>query len=805
MEPTSTPFAWWGRAVYRRRWIVVAIWLAALALALPVLPRLPGRLRPGGFADDRLPSSRAQATLARELGLSSNTLAVFYRSEGRPYADPEVRRAVGESLDRLRALPPVESIVPPDLNSHQIGRSGQTAYAIVGLSGSAEESLSLLPELKRRAAVPPLADGTRIETLVAGGASFFQDLQDSTERDLRRAELVTLPVAAVALALVFGSLAAAAVPVVAGVATTVLGLASIYALTFSLDLSIFVLNLASMLALGLGTDYALFLVSRFREELARGAGVEQAVATTMSTAGRAVFFSAGTVLVGLAGLVAFRFMLLRSLGIAGMVAVAAAVTAALTLLPAVLGLLGRRVNALPLRYAPPAAPLSSPPSPTLSPLWRGRERVHHDRGQEARGEGAPARGGLWHALAAFVLRHPWRVLVPVLALLLALGAPFAGARLSTPDARILPPDTASRQAVDLLAREFEPGAASPLLLAVTAPGPITASPQLNTLIDLTRAIARDPRVARVDSIVDLDPRLTREQYALLYANPAQSPDLWARGAAQALARGNTTLVTVIPRYDPIGPETKALVKALRATVPAPGWQIQVTGVAAGALDLTESLYRGFPLVVACVVVATYLLLFLTFRSVVLPAKAVVMNALSLVASYGALAAVFQDGALARLPAPFGIMPLGYVEATLPILLFCTLFGLSMDYEVFLLSRVRETYLLTRDNAASVAAGIEASGRVITGAAAIVVAVAGSFAVAAGVVQIKALGLGVAIAVLVDATIVRALLVPATMRLLGDWNWWVPARVDRALRRLERRLAPLPARGPAASVPVEAKP
>jgi RND superfamily putative drug exporter len=823
MEPTSTPFAWWGRAVYRRRWIVVAIWLAVLVLALPVLPRLPGRLRPGGFADDRLPSARAQVTLARELGLSSNTLAVFYRSEGRPYADPEVRQAVGESLDRLRALPPVQSIVPPDLNSRQIGRSGQTVYALVGLSGSAEESLSLLAELKRHAAVPPLADGTRIETLVAGGASFFQDLQDATERDLRRAELVTLPVAAVALALVFGSLAAAAVPVVAGVATTMLGLGVIYALTFSLDLSIFVLNLASMLALGLGTDYALFLVSRFREELARGAGVELAVAATMGTAGRAVFFSAGTVLVGLAGLVAFRFMLLRSLGIAGMVAVAAAVTAALTLLPAVLGILGHRVNALALRrrrallsssHARLLTPTSVAPHPLApSPTRSEEEVVHHDRGQraplslEGRGGTWQSRDtstGFWHALAAFVLRHPWWVLVPVLVFLLVLGAPFAGARLSTPDARILPPDTTSRQAVDLLAREFEPGAASPLLLAVTAPGPITAPPQLDTLIDLTRAIARDPRVARVESIVDLDPRLTREQYALLYANPAQSPDLWARGAAQALARGNTTLVTVIPRYDPIGPETKALVEALRATVPAPGWQIQVTGVAAGALDLTESLYRGFPLVVVCIVGATYLLLFLTFRSVVLPAKAVVMNALSLVASYGALAAVFQDGALAHLPAPFGIAPLGYVEATLPILLFCTLFGLSMDYEVFLLSRVRETYLLTSDNAASVAAGIEASGRVITGAAAIVVAVAGSFAIAAGVVQIKALGLGVAIAVLVDATIVRALLVPATMRLLGDWNWWVPGWLDSALRRLERRATPPPTRGGGAPAPVPAE-
>ncbi|HEX2186919.1 MAG TPA: MMPL family transporter, partial [Chloroflexota bacterium] len=447
----------------------------------------------------------------------------------------------------------------------------------------------------------------------------------------------------------------------------------------------------------------------------------------------------------------------RALGIAGIAAVAAAVTAALTLLPAVLAILGRRVDALRL-------PLTS------------------RKGAQSPAQGPQSSEGLWGSIAELVLRYPWRVLIPVLLLLAALGAPFVGARLSTPDARILPPETESRRGADLLAAEFEAGAGAPLLLAVTAPGPITAPGQLDTLIDFSRSVARDPRVARVDSIVDLDPRLTRDQYALLYALPEQSPDLWARGAAQALARENTTLVSIVPRFDPLGPESKALVKALRATEPAPGWRIDVAGVTAGALDLTEYLYRDFPLVVGVVVLVTYVLLLITFRSLVLPLKAVAMNVLSLLASFGALAAVFQDGLLAGLPAPLRVEPLGYVEATLPILLFCTLFGLSMDYEVFLLSRVREAYLASGDNARSVAAGLEGSGRVITGAAAIVVAVAGCFALSAGVVQIKALGLGIAIAVLVDATIVRALLVPATMRLLGHWNWWLPPALERLLGR-----------------------
>jgi len=761
------------------RWAIIAVWVVILVGALPLLPRLAERLRAGGFADDTLPSARAQATLEQELGLPSNAAAVFYVSANKPYADPEIRAAVTDSITRLREMPAVVAVIPPDLNSRQIGKSGRTAYAVISLAGTAEQTLHLLPELEQRAAVPALPDGTTIETVVAGGSTFFRDLQDATERDLRRAELVTLPVAGLALMVVFGSVAAASVPVLVGAATTLLGLALLYALSFPFELSVFVLNLASMLALGLGTDYALFLVSRFREELAlrREAGdrerdrqdsVQSALSATLSTAGRAVFFSAGTVLIGLAGLLAFRFMLLRSLGIAGMAAVTAAVTAALTLLPAVLAVFGHHVNALTigLRAVP----------------------AREGNGFHAAGpDEASVHTGLWFRLAQFVLRHPWRVLLPTTLLLALLGSPFVGARLSTPDARILPADSPSRRAVSLLENEFDAGAASPVLLVLSAPGLVTAPAQLNTLYDLTRTIGADPRVARVDSIVDLDPRLTREQYALLYANPESSPDLWARGAVQALARGTTTLVSVTPKFDAMGPETTALVKALRATTPAPEWSMQVAGATAGALDLTESLYRDFPKVVALVIAITYLLLLVTFRSLILPAKAVLMNLLSLVASYGALAAVFQWGILAGLPPPFGVQPLGYVEATLPILLFCTLFGLSMDYEVFLLTRIQEEYERTGDNARSVASGLQSSGRVITGAAAIVVVVSGSFALAADVVQIKALGLGIAIAVLVDATIVRALLVPATMHLLGDWNWWLPGVPRAARRRAERAL------------------
>ncbi len=731
----------------RHRRLVLWLWLGSIVLLLPLLPFLPSRLRTGGFDDATLPSSQAQASLRNDLEFPTNTAALFFRiTSGQAYVEPGSRRLIGDAIARVSAVSGVRQVISPELNSRQVGRSGRTVYALVTLDTAVGSGGAQLLELERAATVPD-SNGVSVETLVVSAESFFRDLQNATTDDLQRAELVTLPIAALTLLLVFGSVVAASLPVIAGVATTVLGLGGILALSFPADMSVFTLNLSSMLALGLGTDYALFLVSRFREEMDRGTTTAEAVERSVATAGRAVFFSAGMVLAGLAGLLTFRIDFLRSLGLAGLAAVAAAVLVSMTLLPALLAVLGPRIDS-----------------------WRIWRRDTQEGSTD----------GFWARVAVLVLKRPWPVLLVSLVILIGVAVPFLSARLSTPDARILPVDSVSRRAANLLAEEFDAGDASPLLVVAHAPGKITEPDQLSVLTDLARALEQDPRVARVDSLVSLDPRLTRAQYELLFARPELSPDQWARGLANAIARGNTTLLQVVPARDPLGPEIAGLVDSLRLTVPAPGWRIEVAGVSASAIDLTRSLYGGFPYVVALILVTTYGLLVLTFRSVLLPLKAVLMNLLSLGASYGALVAVFQMGLLAGLPAPFAFPQMGYVEATLPILLFCTLFGLSMDYEVFLLSRIREEFLLTGDNARSVTVGLQASGRVITGAAAIVVAVAGSFSLAADVVQIKALGLGIALAVLVDATLVRGLLVPATLHLLGAWNWWLPSWLARIM-------------------------
>ena len=729
-------FAALGRFAYRRRWLVVGGWLVVVLLGLPLLPGLPGRLKAGGFSDPGLEAERAARIASDDLGRRGAVLVAVFPSDGRAAADPSFVGQVVQQSERLRALPTVEQVVTPVENPRQIAPDGSLATVLIVLRAGSDEAPGLVPEVKRALGEEPL------RPVVTGGPVAYADIVHVSEQDLRRAELVSIPLALGALVLVFGSLAAAGAPVVVGGVAVLVALALLSLIARVAELSVFVLNLATMLGLGLGTDYALFMTSRFREELDGGAAVASAVERTVERAGQAVFFSGVTVFIGLLGLTGFGFMMLRSLGIGGAVVVALAVAAALTLLPALLGIVGQRINALTL--------------------------LRWDRAQ------AP----LWAELARAVMRRPWRVLVPVLLLLLVLGVPFLRARFSLPDVEVLPERVESRQGYDLLTRAFGRGEVGPITLVVRAPGSILTPERVDALFDLSRRVADDPMVARVESIVDLDPRMTRQQYRLLYAARAPYSDPYTRAALGVSTAGGTTTLTVVPRCGTTSPECTELVDRLRALRPGADLEMLVGGGPPAVLDIVRQLYTTFPRAVLLILATTYLVLLLLFRSVLLPLKAIAMNALSLGASYGALVIVFQEGHGARL---LGFEPLGYVEATLPIIMFCLLFGLSMDYEVFLLARVKEEWERGASNAASVAAGLASSGRVITNAALIVVLVSLSF-VTADVILVKAVGLGTALAVFLDATVVRALLVPATMRLLGELNWWAPRPLRRALAR-----------------------
>ena len=747
-----------GALVYRHRRAVIAAWGLVLLIALPLAPRASSALRAGGFTLDSLESARARALLVSELHLPPSALVIVFHADALVAGSPAFEASVATATAAVPGAPHVVSVLSHLAAPRQVSADGHTAYDVVFLDLSPDDSPLSLPGVE--AALRPTPG---LSVALAGGPAFYGDVQTVSETDLRRSEVISLPLAGLALVIVFGSLVAAAVPLAVGGSAVLVALAIIYGLANLTAMSIFVLNLATLLGLGLGVDYSLLLTSRFREELAarpawrdlppgpdrdrgRATAVEAAVRITVATAGRAVFFSGLTVLLGLIGLILFQFMILRSVGIAGAVVVGLAVLAALTLLPAILGVLGPRLDALAVR------------------------KVAVTHGSE----------GPWARLARAVMRRPVAVLVPTLGVLLVLGFPFLRVRFNAPDATILPSSVPSRASYELLAREFGEGAFAPLTLAIRTPGPATSPADLAALYDYSRRLAADPRVTRVMGLVDVDPRLALAQYQLLYGDPAGPPDRFIQATLATSTAGDLTAFTVYTPYGPNADAGRALVRDLRtATGPlaAPaGMTVLVSGGAAEVQDVVTEMAAEFPRTGGFILVTTYLVLFVLLRSAVLPAKALVMNSLSIVASFGALVWIFQEG---NLSAVFGFQPLGYVETTQPVILFCVLFGLSMDYEVFLLSRMKETWDRTGDNVAAVAFGLERSGRIVSSAALIVVVVAGSFAFA-DIVLIKALGVGMAIAVALDATIVRALLVPATMRLLGRWNWWIPSGIERWL-------------------------
>ena len=738
-----------GRWCARHRRPVVVAWLALVGLSVPLAIQAPGALRAGGFINADLESARAKALLETEIGVAQSAVVVVFHSDAARAGDPAFETAAAAAVADVPNAPYVRTVVPHSLSSRQVSVDGHTAYDLVLLDLPADDSPKALPGL--RAA---LHEAPGLEVGLSGGPAFYGDVQAVSEADLRRSELISLPLAAIALLVVFGSVVAAAVPLIVGGAAVIVALAAIFLVAGSVPMSIFVLNLATLLGLGLGVDYSLLMTSRFREELAgRGwspEAVEDAVGATARTAGRAVFFSGLTVLLGLLGLVLFDFMILRSVGIAGAVVVALAVAAAMTLLPAALAFAGVHLERFRIRVVTPR----------------------------------PAEEGRWSRLAWWVMRRPFAVLVPTLAVLLALGTPFLHVRFNAPDARILPENAPSRDAFDRLTEAFGPGPFAPIVLAIRTTGAATEPANLAALFDYSRRLAADPRIARVDSLVDVDPRLTLAQYGLLYRPGAPPPDRFAAVVLHTTTRDDLTAFTLTTPYGPNEAIARALVGDLRsgtgALAPPVGTTVLVGGGAADVEDVVTGIGAEFPRTAAFILISTFIVLLLLLRSVILPIKALAMNSLSIVASFGALVWIFQDGNLSAL---FGTRPLGFVETTQPVILFCVLFGLSMDYEVFLLTRMRETWELTGDNPTAVAYGLERSGRIVTSAALIVIVVASSFAFA-DIVLIKALGVGIAIAVALDATVVRALLVPATMRLLGRWNWWLPSFLARRLPAIE---------------------
>ncbi len=760
-------FAAWGRFVYRFRWLVLVASILSIA-AVVYSMGYGGRLGTGEFsAPGGTESGRVDELLDEEVAKAPPSFMLVFGSEDEKAADPAFRDQVERALEPLEEDERVAGVRTAYENGAtdeaMISRNGHYSLAVVELEeGSFAELQDAYADIRQEVRPGPL------EVVATGEIPLNEDFESVTETDLKRAEVVSLPLALLMLLFVFGSVVAAGLPIGVGVLAVTAGFVGTLLLARAMDVSIYATNIVTMIGLGVAIDYSLFVVSRFREEVGRRP-VPEALARTMATAGRAILFSGLTVAIGFMGFLFFDVADLNSIGFAGSIVVAFSVLYGLTFLPALLAILGPRVDFLHLPFARP-------------------ERL-------ATGS------GLWHRVARSVMAHPWRTLLPVVALLLVLGSPFLGIRLGLSGGDTLPPDTESRRGEEILDRQFPDSSAYPMVVLLDYPqgSPLTRE-RIGEMYDLSRWLEERPGVKDVESIVNLAPKLSRDQYQELLSGPRGVLPSQVR---EALKRTTGDHIAVLTAYTSVGYNTEEahdLVREVRGQHPEVGGEVLVGGWAAFDLDLTDSVYDAAPPAIAFVVLATYVVLFLLLGSVLLPIKAVFVNFLSISASYGALVWIFQEGHLSGL---LDFTP-GPINTTTPIIMFCILFGLSMDYEVMLLSRIKEEYERTGDNLSSVTLGIERTGRLITGAALIMATVFFSFGLAEAVV-IKAIGLGMGLAVLVDATIIRALLVPATMRLMGGWNWWAPEPLARLHRRLGLSEETFYAPDPAAPPPYEATP
>jgi putative drug exporter of the RND superfamily len=763
-------FATWGRFVYRRRrWVAIAS-IAVALVSFGFAARASSVLSTGGWYDPNSESQQVAQRLSDDFGQGGSSLVVLFQAPGRTdAASPGFQAQIADALARVRADSRVASIVgyAQTGSPRFVSIGGDASWVLVNLNLSEDDAIAAVDDLRSEISSP-----AGMTAQMTGGAALSAATSAQSQKDLARAESISLPIALLILILVFGSLVAAGLPLFVAGLTIPTTLALIWVLAQQMTMSIFVTSVVTMLGLALAIDYSLFMVSRFREELARGATVAEAVERTVATSGKAVAFSGTAVAIGLSGLLLFRAPTLSSMGIGGALIALTSVGFALTFLPAALGLPAPRVERLRV------------PNPfRRSARSSARSAASASAPGAIVGAAAPAdRSGLWERIASAVMARPLVVLLPIVALLLALGVPFLGERQGLPGADLLPASAEARQAWDSIETKFPAGETRPIDLLVAVQGDPLSAANATALADYSASLTGIAGVSRVDGPFSLSSPtgkpLSSAAIAAVVSAPSSSRPAALNAALAASIRGSVVHLQAI---SPLAGtrSSEATIKAIRGTSPGPGLSVAVGGQDAASLDFLEAQESELPAAVLFILVAMALMLMLQFGSVVLPIKAVVMTLLSLTASFGALVWIFQDGNLSGI---LGFTSPGVTISIVPVLMFSIIFGLSMDYEVLLLSRIQEAYRKTGDTSRAVAEGLARTGRVITGAAVIMVAVFAAFGMA-DLIVIKSLGVGMAIAVLLDATIIRALLVPATMRLLGDRAWWAPSRLARLSGRL----------------------
>lgn len=719
-----------------RRIIAVAV-LVMVACGIFGIP-VAKHLSAGGFQDPTSESAQATQLLVDKFGQGDMDLIISVTSDAG--AQSPAARAVGTDIaSQLKASPYVADVTsvwtaPQSAAPALISKDGNTGLIVAGITGGESGAQKHAKELTDRI----VHDRDGVTVRAGGEAMTYVQINAQSEKDLLTMESIAIPLSFVVLVWVFGGLLAAALPLAVGGFAILGSMAVLRAITLVTDVSIFAMNLTVAMGLALAIDYTLLIISRYRDELADGADRDRALVRTMATAGRTVLFSAMTVALSMVAMVLFPMYFLKSFAYAGIAVVAFAAVAAIVVAPAAIVLLGDRLDALDVRRL--ARRMLGRPEPVRKPIEQT----------------------FWYRSTKFVMRRAITIGVAVVALLLLLGAPFLGIKWGFPDDRVLPSSLSTRQVGDELRTNFAVDSARNVTVVIPDANGVTPG-------DLDRYASALSQVPEVSSVSAPGGTFTGGRQA----GPPS--------AATGLKDGSAFL-TVASTAPLFSDASETQLDRLRAVPPPAGEKVQLTGVAQINRDSAEAITSRLPMVLGIIAAITFVLLFLLSGSVVLPLKALVLNVLSLTAAFGALVWIFQDGHLGAL----GTTSTGTLVANMPVLLFCIAFGLSMDYEVFLVSRIREYWLKSgktrADNDESVALGLARTARVVT-AAALIMSISFAALIAAQVAFMRMFGVGLTLAILADATLVRMLLVPAFMHVLGRWNWWAP----KPLARLHERI------------------
>ena len=730
-----------GTLIYHLRWPIIGLWFAIILCCIPLIPNIISPFKTTGFVDERSASAEADNYLNKNLKYNKNNYIILYTSKNLLASDPKFNKKIKDSLTKLSNFPLEHQIIYPSDNEEQISKDKHTAYVSIMIKSETRISDNLLDQFKTSIKTP------KNMTVQIGGQQFFeQTLTEQTKNDLNKADLVATPVSIITLIIVFGSIIAALIPIILGGGCALMILASLYILGQAYTLSIFTINIALLLGLCLCLDYSLFIISRFRDELNGGKNIIEAISITVATAGKAIFFSGLAVFASLSALLLFPINILFSVAVGGLTAVFVAVFSALIFLPALLSILNTKINLLPIR------------------LFKNSE--------------SPNR--IWHWIAEKVVNRPLFFFIFILVILLSLGYPFLNTKLGISDFHIFPPHSANRQFFDNYSEKFNESSLRPVkILFLSNKEKINSKTIISDLYDLTNELKENKLITKVDSIVTTKPQLTKEEYFKLYNLPKDKMNKSVKKLLKTTTGKHFTLINVTTNIPANSKKTKILINDLNNLKLKKGINIILTGEVIDDYDIKNIIAKTIPTTILWIMVFTYLILLILLRSLFLPLKAILMNLLSLSACYGAMVLVFQEGYLHQF---LNFEPQGMLDISLMVIIFCAIFGFSMDYEVFLLTRIKEHHDITHDNKKSIIFGIEKSGRIITSAALVVIVLCASFMVA-DILMIKAFGLGIAVAIFVDAFLIRTILVPATMTLVKSLNWYLPKWLDKIIPKL----------------------